>query len=259
MKTETIKQLSGSYADGNSPCSSARADILERLCGAGLLRDDHLALFRSGAPQERLAHISFIYEELYRILQHDSRAEQPLPQPDIRSELFNRLFDKPVSGEDLVAHARSIAILPTKYVFGGLVERIMPELIGRLASEYPDFYTKEKIEEYADCSGEVFGCDCSGLVKSLYFGFDREYYDPFLDRNSLGLLDISGSSGDIPDMPEQLGIILYMEGHLGIYAGRGQVIESTVNPLFGDGVVSTDISARQWTRWFRLPFVYYPE
>ena len=57
--------------------------------------------------------------------------------------------------------------------------------------------------------------------------------------------------------PELPGICLGMPGHVGIYVGQGQVIEATNNPQFGNGVLLTKLSDRDWRIWFLCPGIDY--
>ena len=89
-------------------------------------------------------------------------------------------------------------------------------------------------------------------------GFSRFHYDPALDYNSLTLLENAWAQGESVQLPEVPGLCLYLPGHVGIYVGCGRVIEATANPRFGDGVVETAFTDREWTRWFTCPHIRYP-
>lgn len=164
------------------------------------------------------------------------------------------------SAAALVHHAENCLNLPTVYLWGGLGEILTKEVINDRKKRYPRVYSRGHCKELKKCIGRgIYGFDCSGLIKNFMMGgiFDYEY-DPAKDMNSEMLLKAAEKSGKIDTIPELPGVCLYMPGHVGIYVGNGEVIESTSNPKFGNGVVKTKLSDREWTDWFFCPGVEYP-
>lgn len=163
--------------------------------------------------------------------------------------------------KNFLAHADFFLNAPTIYVWGGLGLELTTECLLDLAAEYPEYYTPEKQAAYAPYLDKNYlGCDCSGLIKNFLMGGVRHFVrDNTYDYNSRGLLDNAAVKGDISSLPELGGLCLYMQGHVGIYIGNGEVIESTNNPLFGNGVVKTRLSARPWEKWFQCPHVSYED
>lgn len=110
--------------------------------------------------------------------------------------------------------------------------------------------------------------DCSGFAyKAIPWGWrgDKSRYGgaeykkiPELETNNI-LKICSDVSTDFSKI--SLTEILYMPGHVGIYAGNGQVVECTT--AGGGGVImSTLASAKQlhgsnWTKHGKLPFLDY--
>lgn len=60
--------------------------------------------------------------------------------------------------------------------------------------------------------------------------------------------------GDIDTMPEIIGLIVHLPGHVGVYIGGGWVIEARG---FNHGVVLTRLKDRPWTSWFKCPYIEY--
>lgn len=201
---------------------------------------------------------AFLYQEIYRILYLDMITNRKLPQFNIDSKEISHLFDLDNTSESFVKHLMKCKDEKTKYVFGGLMEEIENNKIMDLARLYPTFYTKQKIEELLKYEGD-YGCDCSGLIKSFFFDYNRKYYHPFLDRNSYMMLDIARFKGPVDALPEIAGICLEMPGHVGVYLGKGKVIEATLNEKYGDGIMITNLNEREWHSWFSCYFIYYKE
>ena len=173
-----------------------------------------------------------------------------------------RTRDYPVTrltAEGLVRHAEACLAAETVYLWDGRGEILTGELIDRLRAAYPDvFDTARTARLKALCGKGVRGFDCSGLVKNYVMGGLEGYrYVPEMDLNTSALIQLAQKKGPAAVLPEKPGLCLWMKGHTGIYAGNGMVIESTPNPKFGDGVVRTAISDREWELWYEFPWIRY--
>ncbi len=157
--------------------------------------------------------------------------------------------------EGLVRQAKRCEKMATVYLWGGIGEFIEEDVVQRLKQVYPKKYTEEYCDKLNRRAGKhVRGFDCSGLIKNYIMGGLANFeYNSKYDLNSYMMLEQSKRSGDITTLPEEPGLCLFMPGHVGIYVGNQEVIESTSNPKFGDGVVRTKLSDRQWTHWFLCP------
>ena len=223
----------------------------------GIIRKEHIPVLLKSRYNEVLdPRIGNIYEQTYRMVWLDAVRNRRLLMPNISSPIFDRLFaHQPTAGEFL-DHVNACAALPTKYLYGGMMEPISRALIQRLSRRYPDHYSEDRINYLLQFEG-FRACDCSGLIKSFFFGINGNCYEPFFDRNAEMLFRSSMHSGPIETLPETPGICLFMPGHTGVYLGSGDVVEATLNPEFGDGVVHTRVESRKWTHWYCCPFILY--
>lgn len=64
------------------------------------------------------------------------------------------------------------------------------------------------------------------------------------------------NSSDTDTMPEVVGLMLWKEGHVGVYIGNGYVIEAMGTRK---GVVKTELAGRGWQGWCKLPYINYLE
>ena len=55
-------------------------------------------------------------------------------------------------------------------------------------------------------------------------------------------------------MPDTPGLAVWMNGHIGVYIGNGEVIEAQGTAY---GVVKTQLSGRGWTNWLKIPNIKY--
>ena len=156
----------------------------------------------------------------------------------------------------------------TVYAWGMFGSVITKARIEAKAKQYPYWYTERKINSvFAPLyGGTVWGFDCVGLVKGVLWGWNGDESKVYGGAvyASNGVPDLSADaminvckdlSSDLSDI--SVGEFLWMKGHCGIYIGGGQVIEST--PKWNNGVQITALSARNWLRHGKLPYVEYEE
>ena len=123
-------------------------------------------------------------------------------------------------------------------------------------------------------SAETFGFDCVGLIKGLLWGWSGDgakIYGgarygannvPDLGANQM-IKKCSGVSTDFSTI--QVGEVVWMEDHIGVYIGDGLAVEAA--PAWKNGVQITAVhnierkagyNGRTWTKHGKLPYVAYP-
>ena len=101
--------------------------------------------------------------------------------------------------------------------------------------------------------------DCAGLIKGYC------WYDPALHAISYGCGDMpdigtdgfferAPAKGPIDTLPETPGLLVYAEGHIGVYVGGGWAVEAISH---AGGVVKTRVADRTWTYWLQCPYIQY--
>lgn len=99
--------------------------------------------------------------------------------------------------------------------------------------------------------------DCVGLIKGYLWSdtpTSSPIYNASQDKNVSGMLDNCTKKGDMSTMPDIIGVLVFMEGHVGIYIGNGKVIEARGHAY---GVVETNLVGRGWTKWGKLDWITY--
>ena len=146
------------------------------------------------------------------------------------------------------------------YVWGTFGQVLTPELFEAKLAQYP-----EDIGGHADfiranwLGGRT--ADCVGLIKGY------SWYDPETDAvryATNGMPDVGANQmfynavekGPISTIPEIPGLLVWMEGHIGIYIGDGYVVEAMGTRY---GVVKTELAGRGWTNWCKNPYINYIE
>lgn len=100
--------------------------------------------------------------------------------------------------------------------------------------------------------------DCVGLIKGYLWRNElgEILYDPLQDKDVSGMLANCGEIGDIKNIPETQGLLVFMKGHVGVYIGNGEVIEARGHKY---GVVKTKLKDRPWDTYGKLRWIKYEE
>lgn len=110
------------------------------------------------------------------------------------------------------------------------------------------------LEKYVDKGKKAF--DCCGLIKAYLWD---EGYNEHTDENEQMMYDRAIEKGNISTMPEIPGILVFMQGHVGVYVGDGEVIESIPSNVSGWGVQKHPLKGRGWTKWAKYKHIKYEE
>ena len=148
------------------------------------------------------------------------------------------------------------------YWYGCVCYKCTQDLLTRKTRQYPKHYTSNRTARYkADIAGDKWASDCIGLAKG-YMWWDAEKggvryaVNGCPDMSANGMLEKATVKGDIKNLPETPGLMLWMDGHAGVYIGGGWAIEERG---FAYGCVKTKVADRPWKKWYRLPGLTYLE
>ena len=139
-------------------------------------------------------------------------------------------------------------------------QKASKELYTYKKKQYPKQYPPNNAysEESYTCQYGKRAMDCSGLIKYCLWTTSingEPKYDANQDLSANGFIN-SGctQTGSIDTIPEIPGLIVWKEGHLGLYIGNGKVIESRGHSY---GVVETNLKERGWLKWGKCKWVDY--
>lgn len=158
----------------------------------------------------------------------------------------------------LVKHAQRAVKEKWWYVWGTYGSLLTEELLEMKAKQYPKYNGGANKELHRRHLGQTVS-DCVGLIKGYCMWDerqDRPIYAPALDYNTGMMYNAATVKGPIGTIPDEPGICVYMQGHVGVYVGDGWVIECAG----GRGAVRTPLAgagATRWTAWFQCPFIDY--
>jgi len=135
----------------------------------------------------------------------------------------------------------------------------------------PNYYKNGGIGRY---DGNYRQFDCCGLFKCfMWHDYPNNdgpacYNKTQKDLNCEGLIAEAKEKGPISTIPEIPGVLVYMRGHMGIYIGNGEVIESTGHAYDGVSakIYKTYFKGNHrgykrdtWTHWFKSPNLNYDD
>ena len=154
------------------------------------------------------------------------------------------------TAKGLVEYAK--AQLGRPYWFGGYGQAASKALYNALKKLYPDKYTWE----YDGTVAKVH--DCGGLVKGYLWCDSPEDLTPVVNKaQELSANQIYAACtkvGYVEDIPEIPGVLVFYNGHMGVYIGSGEVIEARGHKY---GVVKTRLADRPWKYWGYHPDIDY--
>lgn len=148
------------------------------------------------------------------------------------------------------------------YVYGGYGQVCTKQYLDQQASLFPS--NNEAGGEMREVGEKWLGkrvCDCIGLIKSYaWYNADSGKIvagsNGFTDCGANSIWSSVTESGPISNMSDTPGLAVWMDGHIGVYIGNGEVIEAQGTAY---GVVKTQLKGRGWTRWLKIPNIKYVE
>ena len=156
------------------------------------------------------------------------------------------------TNKGLVEYAK--AQLGKPYWYGTFGQSASKNLHTQKKRQYPNYYKWN----YAGETAKVH--DCVGLIKGyLWCGSANgttPAYNAAQDKSANGMRDACTTKGVIATIPEVPGVLVFMNNHVGVYIGNGEVIEARGHAY---GVVKTKLKSRAWTSWGYCPYITYEE
>lgn len=158
------------------------------------------------------------------------------------------------TNKGLVEYAK--AQLGKPYWYGTFGQLGTKSLYEQKKRQYPGNY--KFVYNPATATKQVF--DCVGLIKA-YLWCDSisdttPTYNASQDKSANGMYSACKTKGPINTIPDMPGVLVFMNGHVGIYIGNGEVIEAAG---YSTGVVKTQLSRGSWKNWGLCPYITYEE
>ncbi len=157
----------------------------------------------------------------------------------------------------LVAYAK--AQLGKPYWYGTFGQTASKSLHNSKKAQYPNYYLQSKYKVRFDTQYGQRVHDCVGLIKGYLWSASTTAtpkYNSSQDVSANGMLSKCKEKGKIATLPEIAGVLVFFDGHVGVYEGNGKVLEARGHDY---GVVRTNLKDRPWTNWGKCPWIDYEE
>ena len=158
------------------------------------------------------------------------------------------------TAKGLVEYAQAQLGLP--YWYGTFGQKATAELYAAKKKQYPELY--KSWNDFPTQYGKRVH-DCVGLIKGYLWSdttTSTPKYNSSQDVSANGMLARCKENGGIGSMPDVPGILVFMDGHVGVYIGGGFVIEARGHQY---GVVKTALKSRPWKWWGKCPWIDYSD
>lgn len=156
---------------------------------------------------------------------------------------------------EFVEYLKNIEKKNTVYMWGDYGRLVTNNTINGKVAQYPDEYSNDLVLYLKSLIDKnYYAFDCAGLIKSYWmsnFGTEEVKYNSEYDLDARGItIGNAKKQGNIADIPNIPGLLLYMNGHCGVYLGDGKVIECTSNERISHvkygKVCYSNLSDRNW-------------
>ena len=158
------------------------------------------------------------------------------------------------TAKGLVSYANAQLGLP--YWYGTFGQKATAELYAAKKKQYPELY--KSWNDFPTQYGKRVH-DCVGLIKGYLWSDNTTStpkYNSSQDVSANGMLARCKENGSISSIPDIPGVLVFMDGHVGVYIGGGFVIEARGHQY---GVVKTALRSRPWKWWGKCPWIDYGE
>ena len=145
------------------------------------------------------------------------------------------------------------------YIYGTFGQKLTSSLVEYKIKQYPSFYrTEQRRRNARNAVGKyTYAYDCVGLIKCYLFGgFGNVKYNSKYDLSANGMYNKCTEKGKISSIPNIKGLLVWMDGHIGVYDGEKYTYECTVSGgTFR--IIKTVAKTRGWTNWGKCAYISY--
>lgn len=143
------------------------------------------------------------------------------------------------------------------YWYGTYGKQCTEKLYNSKKKQYPAHYGSDRTAGYQKDIREGKWCaDCVGLIKAFFWkGGDLTAQPVYKsnncpDKSANGMIAYCSETGPIATMPDVPGLVVWKDGHIGVYVGGGYTVEMKG---FAYDCKRNKLASGPWKKWGRLP------
>lgn len=150
----------------------------------------------------------------------------------------------------------------TSYAKGTFGQKATDTFINQKKAQYPTWYTTARTNYLKSLSDDTRLFDCVGLIKAVLWNFPNTVYtsNGVPDLSDSGLYNVcKNRSKDFSNI--EIGELVHISGHVGIFIGDNKVIECT-NAWDSKVIITSMVECkgyqtRKWQDHGKLPYIDY--
>jgi GH25 family lysozyme M1 (1,4-beta-N-acetylmuramidase) len=161
------------------------------------------------------------------------------------------------TGKQLAAFCEKVYAAKWVYWYGTCGYKCTDSLYKSKKKQYPAHYTESRERGYKkDIAAGKFCADCVGMIKAFFWcdnvfeGQTHYASNHCPDKSANGMFKLCTKTGAINTIPDIPGLVVWKDGHIGVYVGDGMVVEMRG---FDYDCMRREVKAGSWSKWGQLP------
>ena len=161
------------------------------------------------------------------------------------------------TGKQLAEYCKRVYAAGWVYWYGTYGKKCTESLYNSKKKQYPSHYGSSRTAGYMRDIREGKWCaDCVGMIKSFFWKDAIITAEPKYKANNCpdvsanGMIKLCPQTGKISSIPDEPGLVVWKDGHIGVYIGGGYTIEMRG---FAYDCQRRKVTDGLWTEWGRLP------
>lgn len=161
------------------------------------------------------------------------------------------------TGKQLAEYCERVFKAKWVYWYGTYGNKCTEKLYKGKKKQYPEHYGSSRTGGYMKDIADGKTCaDCVGMIKSFFwtggeFGAVPKYGTYGCpDKSANGMFKLCKETGPIGSIPDIPGLVVWKDGHIGVYVGGGYTVEMKG---FNYDCKRNRVKDGPWKKWGKLP------
>ncbi len=162
-----------------------------------------------------------------------------------------------LTGRMLAEYCLRVYAAKWVYWYGTYGKKCSKKLYDSKRKQYPSHYGDGRTAGYMKDIAEGRTCaDCVGMIKSFFWKNGDVDAEPKYRTNGCpdvsanGMFKLCAQTGPIATIPDEPGLVVWKDGHIGVYVGDGYTVEMKG---FNYDCRKKKVADGPWKKWGRLP------